>query len=112
MFRKKMKWYRIGEEQDLLLQISPTKPKPIDVMGRKLILCKTEAGLLTALRDKCPHHGKPLSDGWCEDNKVVCSYHRFSFDLETGLGSGTGVDVYPIEVRGTEVFVGIERIGF
>ena len=78
-------------------------------LQERTLFCKTEDGELTALIDKCPHQGKRLSDGWCEENKVVCPYHRYSFDLKTGLGSGTGIDVFPLSEREDGLYVGINR---
>lgn len=112
MFRRKIKWHRVGYKTDLLLEISPFKPKAFLISGKNLIICKTENGLLSALANKCPHHGKKLSDGWCEDNKIICAYHQFSFDLETGLGCGTGVDVFDLEYREDGVYVGIPQWSF
>ena len=109
LFTRKIKWYRIGVKSELLVEISPNKPKAYSIAGKNIILCKTEHGELTALIDKCPHQGKRLSDGWCEENKVVCPYHRYSFDLKTGLGSGTGIDVFPLSEREDGLYVGINR---
>ena len=112
MFGRKIKWHRIGNKSDLLVEISSYKPRVLEIASKNLIICKTEKGNLSVLTDKCPHHGKKLSDGWCEDNKVICAYHQFSFDLETGLGCGTGVDVFDLEERLDGVYVGIPQWGF
>ena len=109
MLTRKTKWYRIGNKAALLAEISPNKPKHFAVSGKDIIVCKADDGELSALLDKCPHHGKRLSDGWCENNKVVCPYHRFSFDLKTGLGCGTGVDMFPLEEREDGMYIGIPK---
>ncbi|MBL4703377.1 MAG: Rieske 2Fe-2S domain-containing protein [Flavobacteriales bacterium] len=111
MFKPKTKWYRIGNRSDLIKQISTKKPKAFDVMGKGIILCKTESGELKAMLDKCPHHGKKLSQGWCEDNRIVCAYHQYSFDLDTGMGCGTGVDTYDLENREDGLYIGIKKVG-
>lgn len=113
MFSRVIKWHKIGRSATELLDgIPQNKPKSIQVAGKNLIVCKTINGQLAVLKDKCPHHGKKLSDGWCEDNKIVCPYHRFSFDLETGLGCGTGVDTYEVENRKDGVYIGVPTIRF
>ncbi|MFT7614636.1 MAG: nitrite reductase/ring-hydroxylating ferredoxin subunit [Parvicellaceae bacterium] len=112
MFKPKIKWHRIGDYDDIYHQISDKKPKHFDVMGHDVVLCKKEDGILVAMKDKCPHHGKKLSDGWCEDNRIVCPYHQFSFDLDTGMGCGTGVDTYELEKRDQELFIGITKVSF
>ncbi len=107
----KVTWHRVGDYEDIHLQISTERPKAFDIMGTDVILCKNEDGKLRALRDKCPHQGKKLSHGWCEENKIVCPYHRYSFDLDSGLGSGTGVDTYPLKVEDDWLLIGFERKG-
>ena len=42
----------------------------------------------------CPHRGGPLYDGFVSGNCLVCPWHGWSFDLQSGFyGSGPGVGV-------------------
>jgi len=67
-------------------------------------------GRLHALQDACPHMGAALSDGRLENDQVVCHWHGWSFDLESGQGhqgarSWARARVFEVREEGQEVFV-------
>ncbi|HET7354892.1 MAG TPA: non-heme iron oxygenase ferredoxin subunit [Gaiellaceae bacterium] len=55
-----------------------------------------------ALDDECPHQACPLSDGWLDGSKLVCSCHGSAFDVRTGAvlaaPATEPVNVYPVRV--------------
>ncbi|HEV8643771.1 MAG TPA: Rieske (2Fe-2S) protein [Methylomirabilota bacterium] len=56
----------------------------------------------------CPHEGGPLADGWLEGQTVVCPWHGFDYDLETGtcrVDPDLAISVYPVRVVGGAVEV-------
>ena len=67
-------------------------------------------GRLSALDNWCPHRRGPLGQGWLEGNAVVCPWHSWAFDVETGQAqppdSGR-VEVFPLRVEGDDVLVNI-----
>ncbi|NCD72200.1 Rieske (2Fe-2S) protein [Mucilaginibacter agri] len=99
-----MKWYKVGSVGEVLPPISK-----VSVGGKKLCIVNYE-GKLFALSARCPHAGADLSEGWCENGKLICPFHRYAYDLETGRGN-TGqndfVPTYKVEIRNNEVYVGI-----
>lgn len=95
MFQRKYKRHYISpSRQQLLRELSPNKPRPIRIGGKELMLCRVDNQEVVVLQNRCPHQGKRLSDGWCEAGRIVCPYHRYSFDLKTGKGGATGIDVF------------------
>lgn len=84
------------------------------VLGEPILLYRTSAGTVTALRDRCCHRLAPLSNGRKEGDCVRCGYHGLLFDA-TGRcveipGAPTvpekaRVQSYPIEVKNKWVFV-------
>lgn len=65
------------------------RPKAVMLHGRELVLFRTRGGV-GALGNTCPHRRARLSDGWLEDDKIVCAYHGFCFTKEgAGHSSGT-----------------------
>jgi nitrite reductase/ring-hydroxylating ferredoxin subunit len=62
-----------------------------------------------AIENTCPHEGNPLVEGEVLGTMIVCAYHGWRFDLETGacLHGEEPVRRYPVEVRN-----GLIRIGF
>ncbi|MEB0262338.1 MULTISPECIES: Rieske (2Fe-2S) protein [unclassified Mucilaginibacter] len=102
-----MKWYPVP---GLELNGQPFIKK-VKVSGKDIIIIGYENELY-ALGSICPHAREDLSRGWCADGKLVCPYHRFSYDLQTGNGSpgqNDYVDSYAIAIRAGEVHVGIEN---
>lgn len=62
---------------------------------------------LHAVANACPHAGNPLVEGEVLGRTLVCAYHGWRFDLETGacLHGEEPVRRYPVEERNGEVWV-------
>jgi nitrite reductase/ring-hydroxylating ferredoxin subunit len=60
-----------------------------------------------ALANACPHAGNPLVHGDVLGRTVVCAYHGWRFDLESGscLAGEEAVRRYPAELRDGCVWV-------
>jgi nitrite reductase (NADH) small subunit len=68
-------------------------------------------GRFVAFSQKCPHAGAPLQQGWCEEGKIVCAYHRQRFDLQTGKGEegqGNYINIYPTKCEEMRWYVGLK----
>ena len=74
-------------------------------------------GQWAAMNNHCPHQKGPLGEGSIEkgiEGKcwIRCPWHGWDFDPLTGKPPGghedTGQDMYPIEIRDGEIFVGLE----
>lgn len=52
------------------------------LLGKKVLLYRTEAGEAVALDDRCAHRSYPLSSGELEGDTVVCGYHGFRYNAE------------------------------
>ena len=50
------------------------------LLGVPLLLGRTSAGRVFAMRDLCPHRGIPLSAGWFDGETVQCKYHGWRFE--------------------------------
>jgi nitrite reductase (NADH) small subunit/3-phenylpropionate/trans-cinnamate dioxygenase ferredoxin subunit len=65
-------------------------------------------GRLHAVGDRCPHMGASLAEGRLEEGRVVCSWHGWSFDCETGRcdrKSWARVPRYEVRLEGKEVLL-------
>jgi 3-phenylpropionate/trans-cinnamate dioxygenase ferredoxin subunit len=64
-----------------------------------------------AVEDVCSHAAVALSEGEVEGCTVECWLHGSRFDLRTGKPTGLPatepVATFPVEVRGTEVYVDV-----
>jgi len=80
----------------------------LDVGGVTLALFNAGGGRYHATSPLCPHEDGPLSEGWLEGDAVVCPWHGFDFELETGrcrVDEGLTISVYPVRVTGADIEV-------
>lgn len=97
-----------------MISESPWRCVDVDSSGRGLArVGETEIavflvdGIPYALANACPHAGNPLVHGDVLGRTIVCAYHGWRFDLETGscVAGDEAVRSYPAEVRGGRVWV-------
>jgi Rieske Fe-S protein len=79
-----MKWYRIPEIQDI------DKPfiKKVIIAGKSIC----------------------LSLGECENRKIICPVHGYSFDLQTGKGANDYLKTYPVKIKDNVIYVGTKSV--
>ena len=78
----------------------------VDRAGRALAVFNAGSGRFYACGAVCPHEDGPLADGWIEGAAVVCPWHGFDFDLQTGrclVDPELSIPVYPVRVTGSTV---------
>lgn len=100
-----MKWHKVLDNSTLKYPFI----KKINIASRSICLVGVDQ-VVYALSAKCPHAGADISQGWCKDGKLVCPFHRYSYDIHTGRGSqgqGDYINIYPVEVRQDGIYVGI-----
>jgi phenylpropionate dioxygenase-like ring-hydroxylating dioxygenase large terminal subunit len=52
------------------------------LLGKNVLLYRTEAGKVVALDDRCAHRSYPLSSGELDGDTVVCGYHGFRYNAD------------------------------
>lgn len=87
----------------------PTGRAVVELEGR-LIAVFREGDRVFAVEAACPHAGNPLIDGDVLGTTLVCAFHGWRFDLETGacLLGELPVRRYPAELRGNEVWIRVD----
>lgn len=99
-------WYFAALAGDL----KPGKLQRYEILGEPVLLGRTRAGGVYALRDVCPHRAAPLSagrlaDGGPDGEVVECPYHGWKFRTDgvcaaiPSLVEDQAVDVTRIRVR-------------
>lgn len=99
-------WYVAGLSSDL----RRGKLHHLDLLGEPVVLGRSPAGALFALRDVCPHRAAPLSAGGFHRDAsgaetVACPYHGWRFQADgacaaiPSLTEGQSFDVSKIRVR-------------
>jgi nitrite reductase/ring-hydroxylating ferredoxin subunit len=66
------------------------------------------AGAWYALQNSCLHRGGPVCSGNLVDSVLTCPWHGYEYNITTGellLDTTTRLPMYPVEVRGDDVFI-------
>ncbi len=88
---------------------APAEGSVCEQFAGELQVCLARVGgQLKAVDNLCPHRQGPLGQGWLEGKAVVCPWHSWAFDLESGSADypdGERVAVYPVRVDGEDVLV-------
>ncbi|MGN0003331.1 MAG: Rieske (2Fe-2S) protein [Sphingobacterium composti] len=98
-----MKWHKIPSN-------AINSKQPIQLLkgdGQKYCLIYHQEKWY-ATSAKCPHAGANLAGGKCEDGKLICPFHRHSFDLISGKGAegqNNYITTYRIEKRNNDQYV-------
>ncbi|MGA8220257.1 MAG: Rieske (2Fe-2S) protein [Candidatus Acidiferrales bacterium] len=76
----------------------------------KVVAVANVAGKLFAINNVCLHRGGPLGQGELDRQVVTCPWHGWQYDVTTGklvTNPAVGVETYPVEVRGEDIFIDI-----
>lgn len=76
----------------------------------KTVAVANVGGKLFAINNVCLHRGGPLGQGELDGQVVTCPWHGWRYDVTNGklvTNPAVGVETYPIEVRGEDIFVDI-----
>jgi nitrite reductase/ring-hydroxylating ferredoxin subunit len=79
------------------------------VAGQAIAIANV-SGKFHAINSVCAHEGGPLGEGELEGTVVTCPWHAWQYDVTTGKvvqNVALGVECYPVEVRGDDVFVDV-----
>ena len=103
-----MNWFKIFPADVFK---SPNFVKLFVINSKKICVVKVDNEFF-AVQNKCPHAGASLSSGFCINKKIVCSYHRFEYDLVTGKGSpgqNDYIDTFPMDCRKDGLYIGFKE---
>jgi len=83
--------------------------RELQVEGKVVCLANVD-GKFYAINNTCLHRGGPLGQGPLNGKIVCCPWHAWEYDVTTGKvvqNPAVGVDSYPTEVRGQDVFIDV-----
>jgi NAD(P)H-dependent nitrite reductase small subunit len=98
-----MPWIKAGTVSDLEEGIG----KLVETESKRIALFKVD-GKFYAVEEVCPHRGGPLSEGDIEECEVVCPWHGWRFNLETGISPvnpNVKIETYAVKVEGSDLFI-------
>jgi nitrite reductase (NADH) small subunit len=76
--------------------------------GEKMICVANVNGAISAIDNGCLHHGGPLGQGVIHNGKVVCPWHGWAYDPQTGAldsNANAKVAVYKLKIENGDVLV-------
>ncbi len=87
--------------------IPPGEGRAFVVKDKTIAVFRQRDSRLFATDNACPHRGGPLADGIAGGGKVICPFHAWKIDLETGRCQGEDVTVrtYPVREVGGRIVV-------
>ena len=103
-----MPWHPLGSSADF----PEGAVKAVAIPGSRAgVIIVRDGGVLRALRNECPHAGKPLEDGEVKNGCITCPFHNYRFNLKNGLNvddtDEQPAKTYPVREAGGVVEVEI-----
>ncbi len=110
---KKYIWHKISDHINEL-DFASNNIAVAEMSGKKICIARFKEDVF-AFAYKCPHAGGILADGHIDAlGNVVCPLHRYKFSMQNGRntsGEGYYLKQWPVELRESGVYVGIEDAG-
>ncbi len=100
-------WFRVGDADVVALN----EVTVVQAGHHVIALSKTADGW-GAIANRCPHQGGPLGEGLIEDCWLVCPWHGWEYDPQSGETPGPfddRVTAYQVEERGDGVYVAVRE---
>ncbi len=63
-------------------KLKPNKMASVEIKAEPVLFFRTSTGLVSAIRDICPHRGIPFRFGQIVNDMVECHYHGWKFDSQ------------------------------
>jgi nitrite reductase (NADH) small subunit len=76
--------------------------------GGKMICVANVNGTISAMENVCLHRGGPLGQGIIEGGKLVCPWHGWQWNPQTGEAAhnpNARIAVYPIKIENGDVMI-------
>lgn len=103
-----LKWYKVAEANEL-----PAGQVMTTLAGFTAVcLINTAKHGFTALDNRCPHQGGPLGEGQIDGRWLLCPWHGYEYDPQTGEppeGYGDYATSYEVEVRDDGIYVQVDE---
>lgn len=83
--------------------------KAIEANGNNIALFR-QGEEYFAVANECAHYGAPLCGGMVRNGAVMCPWHGWQFDLQTGeclSAPGCNIETYQVKVEDGEVKIAV-----
>ena len=88
------------------------RAKSIRIGDRRIALYHTPKGFF-ASDETCPHRGGPLGEGDIIGDEIVCPWHLWGFNIETGVCGGAPdlcIVTHEVKVDGDRILVKLSPV--
>ena len=96
-----------------LSQLRNDRAERVVVNDEKILLVR-DGDTVHAYSADCPHAGAPLEEGALCHGRIICPWHKGTFDVATGNvlepPALVALDRYPVVVTGDDVMVTPEKL--
>jgi phenylpropionate dioxygenase-like ring-hydroxylating dioxygenase large terminal subunit len=99
-------WYIAAEPPEL-----GERPLARTLLGKPVVLFRTQSGRIVALDDRCPHRFAPLSLGRVIGENLRCGYHGAEFDCHGACVAVPGQSIVPPKAKITSYPV-VQKHGY
>jgi len=109
-FKTHIRWVKVISEFDFKNQFQKDVIKPLNIDGLDVLAVNTNSQL-KVFEKLCPHQKASLHSATCNNGEVICPWHKYGFDLNTGRDlstSGNALKVYTTKKEDEYWFVGVE----
>lgn len=109
-FKTHIRWVKVFSELEFQNDFQAGKIFPLRKAGLDLLFIKLK-GELKVFEKKCPHQKASLEEAVCENGAVICPWHKYAFDLDSGKdlsSSGNPLKVFLVKKEEGYWFVGEE----
>jgi len=100
----------VPEDYTLICKLEELKDDSVSrfiIDGLDIVLLLNN-GQVSALSNICPHYHIPaMHNGFIENDKIVCGYHGWEFNIKDGCmhNGAKGLDNYSVMIEEGKVFV-------
>ena len=94
-----------------LAQLAENTVTEVMVGGEPYAICRVN-GRVTALSGMCLHRGGPLGQGAIYDGRVVCPWHAWEWDCQTGANDfdpTQKVATFAVQVEGDDILLDVPQ---
>lgn len=88
-------------------EVSVVMPKRVEIRERGVLICRSQDAFY-AVDEICPHKQKSMAHGIVFDGDIICPWHSYAFDLETGRSNQrrcAPANVYELEIVDKQIYV-------
>ena len=100
-------WHCVATRNEL----EDSEPFPVDVKGEELAIVQLGDDIY-AINNICTHEYACLSDGYVEEDRIVCQLHLAEFHIPTGKAveepAVEDLKTYPVVVDGNDIYVKVD----